>query len=73
MNNVFDGLNNSGVIEAIGGDADTHRRLVDMGLLGAKYSVKARRKNAALIDFGEFSAVVGKTTLECLKTVGNEK
>lgn len=71
--NVLDGFNNSGVIEAIGGDADTHRRLVDMGLLGAEYSVKARRKNAALIDFGDFSAVVGRSTLECLKTVGKEK
>lgn len=48
-----------GTVKAIGGDRDTHRRLADMGLLGAKYRVRVVKKRSVLVDFGtEFSAVV---------------
>ncbi len=46
-----------GVIKRIGCDAETHRRLVDMGLIGAVFGVKVRRKGGALVDYGDFSAV----------------
>lgn len=46
-----------GTVTAVGGDDQTHRRLVDLGLLGAKYTIKARRKSAVLVDYGDFSAV----------------
>lgn len=48
-----------GTVRAIGGDRETHRRLVDMGLLDVAYDVKFKRKRSMLVDFrGEFSAVV---------------
>lgn len=48
-----------GVVRAIGGDADTHRRLVDMGLLDVGYDVRFKRKRSMLVEFrGEFSAVL---------------
>lgn len=56
-----------GRIVNIGGDDQTHRRLVDMGLIGARYTVCARRGSALLVDFGDFSAVVGK---EASKIIG---
>ena len=31
-------------VAAIGGDVETHRRLVDMGLLGATATVRARKR-----------------------------
>ncbi len=46
-----------GVIVSVGCDDDTHRRLVDMGLIGADFYIKSRRGGAALIDYGDFSAV----------------
>lgn len=49
---------NTGKITSIGGDDETHRRLVDMGLVGLDYAVSARRGKAVLVDFGDFSAVV---------------
>ena len=46
-------------VSAIGCDADAHRRLVDMGLLGSTATVRARKKGSVLADFGaDFSAVV---------------
>ncbi len=41
---------NSGVIIAISGDDATHRRLVDMGLLGARYVIRHKRGSLALAD-----------------------
>ncbi len=55
---LFDGPSR-GVVTAVGGDEQTHRRLVDLGLLGARYTVEAKRKRAVLVDYGEFSAVSG--------------
>ena len=52
----------SGTIRAIGGDADTHRRLVDMGLLDVGYGVRCKRKRSMLVEFcGDFSAVVASS------------
>ncbi len=47
-----------GKITRIDGDGDIHRRLVDMGLMGMSYTVVGRRGGAALVDLGDFSAVV---------------
>lgn len=57
---LFDCPSTHGKIAAIGGDPETHRWLADSGLLGLTYTVRARRRNAVLIDFGAggFSAAV---------------
>ncbi|MCH5157828.1 MAG: hypothetical protein J1F33_01400 [Clostridiales bacterium] len=52
----------SGRIRLVGGDVDTHRRLVDLGLIGSNVVVKARVSSAVLVDFGQFRASVGKDT-----------
>lgn len=59
---LYDFSGSNGAVTAIGGDEDTHRRLVDMGLLGAEFTLKARRRGGAMFDFGDFSAVVGSDT-----------
>lgn len=59
---LSDSPRDSGKIARIGGDADTHRRLADMGLLGASYTVTVRKKHAVLVDYGEFSAVTDNET-----------
>lgn len=66
---LFDRNVNSGYIGSIGGDGDMHRRLVDMGLLDARFTVKSRKKNALLADFGDFSAVVCEKVARCIETV----
>lgn len=48
---LFDSTENDGMITAISGDAETHRRLVDLGLLNARYRIKARRKSALYVYF----------------------
>lgn len=52
----------SGRVQRIDGDGDAHTRLVDMGLVGAEFKIRAKKHGAMLIDFyGEswqFSAVV---------------
>lgn len=49
----------AGIVVGIGGDMQTHRRLVDMGLLGCEYGVRAKRKQSMLVEFRrEFSLVV---------------
>ncbi len=60
------------LIAAIGGDLSTHRRLVDMGLLGMSVRAIAMRDGATLISFGEFSAVVGKEIAEQITVVEGE-
>lgn len=51
----------SGKIAAVRGDADTHRRLVDMGILDGEYLVRAVRGGARLVEFcGEFSIVAAQ-------------
>ncbi|MCM1368187.1 MAG: hypothetical protein NC184_05225 [Roseburia sp.] len=66
---LFDRNVNSGFIRSIGGDEQTHRRLVDMGLLDARFTVRSRRENALLADFGDFSAVVCESAARCIETV----
>lgn len=56
---LFDcSLHSCGTVTAIGGDGQTHRRLVDLGLLGATYRVRAKNARLMLVDFGAVSAVV---------------
>ena len=48
-----------GYIMSVGGSEKTHRRLVDMGLLGARFYVRARVGRSMLVDFDDsFSAVI---------------
>lgn len=58
-----------GTVAAIGGDPETHRRLTDLGLNGARCSVKARRSWAVLASFDDFSAVVGAAAAKTIETV----
>ncbi len=57
MASLLDSFSDCGVITSIACDDDTHRRLVDMGMLGVKYRVKSRRSGAMLVCYGDFSAV----------------
>ena len=56
---LFDFEGQRGKVTAVGGDGDTHRRLVDMGLIDAGFTVRARKKVGALVDYGDFCAVTG--------------
>ncbi len=59
-------------VAAIGGDVETHRRLVDMGLLGLTATVRARKKSSLLADFGsDFSAVVHTTIANSIEVKSN--
>ena len=51
-------VGSSGYVAHIGGGYETHRRLVDLGLLGASYCVRARNRHSALVDFGAVSCVI---------------
>ena len=62
--NLFDSTQKFGTIRAVGGDADMHRRLVDMGLLGSTYCVRVRKRGALLVDYGDFCAVTDKAVAE---------
>lgn len=56
---LFDcSVNSSGRVSEIGGGENTHRRLVDLGLNGASYRVRAKTARAVLVDFGPISAVI---------------
>ncbi|MCH5165470.1 MAG: hypothetical protein J1G01_03610 [Clostridiales bacterium] len=62
----------AGVVGAIRGDLETHRRLVDMGLLGVEYLVRAKKKQSLLSDFGsQFSAVVQSSVAEQIEVIEN--
>lgn len=72
---LFDcSVHGSGRITAVGGDGTTHRRLVDMGLLGSTFTVRARTKRSVLAAFGiGFAAVIPVETaaeIEIIETVG---
>lgn len=48
-----------GQILSVAADEKLHRRLVDMGLLGARFQVRAKRGRSMLVDFDDsFSAVI---------------
>ncbi len=64
--NLFDCANASGVIKSVGGDAEVHRRLVDMGLLDTHYTVRVRKRGALLVDYGDFCAVTDKSVAELI-------
>ena len=51
-------VGSSGYVTKIGGGADTHRRLVDLGLIDACYRVRARNRHSVLVDFGPTSCVI---------------
>ena len=56
---LFDcSVNSSGRVSEIAGGAETHRRLVDLGLNGASFYVRAKTARAVLVDFGAVSAVI---------------
>lgn len=56
---LFDcSVGSSGTVTQIGGGDKTHRRLVDLGLLNARYQVRARNKHSVLVDFGPTSCVI---------------
>lgn len=49
----------SGYIVSVAADEELHRRLVDMGLPGARFYVRAKRGRSMLVDFDDsFSAVI---------------
>lgn len=68
---LFDCTQNSeGNVRSIGCDRETHRRLVDMGLLGGSYRVRAKKKKSLLADFAdEFSAVIERATAEQIEVI----
>ncbi|MDE6200790.1 MAG: ferrous iron transport protein A [Clostridiales bacterium] len=47
-----------GKVTEINGGDQTRRRLVDLGLLNARYHVRARNKHSVLVDFGSASCVI---------------
>lgn len=48
-----------GQIVSVAADEKLHKRLVDMGLLGARFYVRAKRGRSMLVDFDDsFSAVI---------------
>lgn len=53
----------SGKVIAIGCGEQAHRRLVDMGLIGSTFTLRAKTKRAELIEFDiGFSAVLSADT-----------
>ncbi len=56
---LFDFAGRDGYVSEIG-CGDAHRRLVDLGLLGSRVTVKARKPAGIYAEFsGGFSAVIG--------------
>lgn len=51
-------VNSTGTVSAIGGTAGTRRRLVDLGLIGARYCVRAKNAHSVLVDIGAVSWVL---------------
>lgn len=67
---LFDcSVNSSGIVSDIGGTAETHRRLVDLGLMGAVYRVRARNSHSVLVDFGAVSAVIQSNVAANIKVL----
>ena len=53
----------SGKVIAIGCGEHAHRRLVDMGLIGSTFTVRAKSRRAVLVEFDiGFSAVLSADT-----------
>ena len=67
---LFDcSVNSSGIVTSIGGTAETHRRLVDLGIDGACYRVRARNSHSVLVDFGTVSCVIQSSVAENIKSL----
>ncbi len=66
---LFDFDGRKGKVTAVGGGGDTHRRLVDMGLIDAEFGVRARKKAGILVDYGDFCAVTGEDTARLIYVV----
>ncbi len=66
---LYDSCSSRGRVIAVGGDPDTHRRLADLGLIGADYAVVAKRRSATLYDFGAFRASVGKSVARQISVI----
>lgn len=47
-----------GEIAEIGGGENTHRRLIDLGLMQSGFRVRAKTKQSVLVDFGGVSCVI---------------
>ena len=68
---LFDSPNDDGMITAINGDAETHRRLVDLGLVNARSRIIARRKSAGCGYFEHGGAGFGAVVVaEIAKRLG---
>ncbi len=70
---LYDCTAPTAVITAVGGDLKTHRRLVDMGLLGSAVEIAYRRGDSLLCRFGDFSATLGKDTAKMIYVVGDNE
>lgn len=60
---LFDcSVHSFGTVTNVGGDETTRRRLVDMGVVGAAYLVRAKTGRAILVDVDGISLVVEQST-----------
>ncbi len=69
---LFDlATHDSGTVHKItADDPDTHRRLVDMGLIGADVRVRAKRRRSILVDFSDsFAAVLEADTADRIEVI----
>ena len=70
---LLDSTTDIGKIVRIDGDDAVRTRLVDMGLIGARYKIRIKKSGAILVDFfGEswrFSAVVDQRVAKRLFVV----
>lgn len=66
-------VQSSGTVIEIGGGARTHRRLVDLGLLGCSYRVRAKTKQSMLVDFNGVSAVIALDVAEKITVTDGAK
>ncbi|MDE7164605.1 MAG: ferrous iron transport protein A [Clostridiales bacterium] len=56
-----------GIVSEIGGSRSVHRRLAELGLIGASYRVRARNAHSVLVDFGNVSCVIQSSVAANIK------